>query len=361
MSEIMMYKNAPVAQIVKGSSIPFDNTGTSLSSTNIQDAIAEVSDLSRYGMIMNSDIHTLDDFVHLLHSSTTARGFIGNINITTDIGVGVTGWAKIMAFANNPPNNGSANVLMYCWFFPGLNAYADPHYCIITGHTDGAYTVSEKGPFIGYNDKTFGITREASHTTSMTGYWAAMLNSNSTGSPVLPTSGKWWHVISMDWAGTTGTSPANDWVSQLAISTQDSGGGVFYRHTDPGGNNNIDNSSWNRLAEGAWNGCAWSLGPVLLQSGNNLVTMDFTFETQCLYIIILSITAGSGAHFYTPTIYLGALRENSDSANFDYTYLAGLADHPRELTSVTRISGNTLRLTASAACRWQIYRFLKTS
>lgn len=312
-------------------------------------------------MIINTDIHTLDDFVHLLHSSTTARGFIGNINITADIGVGVTGWAKVMAFANNPPNNGSTNIAMYCWFFPTYNNFGNPYYCIISGHTDGNYTVAEQGPLVAYNDKTFGITREASHTTSMSGYWAAMLNSAQAGSPVLPTSGKWWHVISMDWGGTPGTSPANNWVSQLAIATQDSvGGGVFYRHND-GTSSDIDNGEWRRLAEGNWIGCAWSLGPVLLETANDRVTIDFTFETQCLYIIVLSITAGSGAHFYTPTIYLGGLRENSNSANFDYTYLAGLADHPRELTSVTRVSGNTLRLTASAASRWQIYRFLKTS
>ena len=70
-----------------------------------------------------------------------------------------------------------------------------------------------------------------------------MLNSNNTNStamgyPTLPSSGKWWHVISMDWTGTD----TNNWISQLALPTQD-GGVPHYRRNDNGGGVSIDSST----------------------------------------------------------------------------------------------------------------------
>lgn len=76
-----------------------------------------------------------------------------------------------------------------------------------------------------------------------------MCNSTQTGSPVLPTAGKWWHVISMDW-----TNDVKNWMSQLAIATQD-GSGVWWRRNDTGGTS-IDSYSWHRLAEGNSSGAA---------------------------------------------------------------------------------------------------------
>ena len=97
---------------------------------------------------------------------------------------------------------------------------------------------------------TFKVTRGSSVSTATTGYWAAMCNSTQTGSPVLPTSGKWWHVISMDWSG----NDIKNWVSQLAIATQD-GSGVWWRRNDTGGTT-INSYSWHRLAEGNSSGAA---------------------------------------------------------------------------------------------------------
>jgi len=97
------------------------------------------------------------------------------------------------------------------------------------------------------------VTRGVSQSTSTAGYWSAMVNSNSTGSPTTPTAGKWWHILSMDWKG----SDLKNWVSQLAIATQD-GNGVWWRRNDSPGRDDISSSTWHRLAEGDSNGAAIS-------------------------------------------------------------------------------------------------------
>lgn len=90
------------------------------------------------------------------------------------------------------------------------------------------------------NKTTFQVIRNTSISTSTTGYWAAMANSNSTGSPVLPTSSAWWHVISMDWID---NSPKN-WVSQVAFPTKDaSGKPPYYRH-NTGSTDDISSATW---------------------------------------------------------------------------------------------------------------------
>ena len=90
----------------------------------------------------------------------------------------------------------------------------------------------------------------ASRATTTGKSWVSMMNSSSTGSPVLPTAGKWWHVLSLDcW-----NSAPNNWVSQLAIATQDTAG-VWYRK-NPSSGTSIDEAAWNRLAEGDASGNA---------------------------------------------------------------------------------------------------------
>lgn len=96
---------------------------------------------------------------------------------------------------------------------------------------------------------TFKVTRGASISTNTASYWAAMVNSGQAGSPILPTANKWWHILSMDW-----NSDTSNWISQLAIATQD-GNGVWWRRNDASGTN-IDSSTWHRLAEGDTNGNA---------------------------------------------------------------------------------------------------------
>jgi hypothetical protein len=85
---------------------------------------------------------------------------------------------------------------------------------------------------------TFATTRGASRSTSGAGYWAAMVNSTENGSPTLPSSSAWWHVISMDWTGSDNTN----WFSQFALPTQ-SGGVPHYRRNDASGTS-IESSTW---------------------------------------------------------------------------------------------------------------------
>lgn len=121
----------------------------------------------------------------------------------------------------------------------------------VKGLGTAAYTAS--GDYIASSDnglKTIKVDRGVSHTTAQSGYWAAMLRSSSAGSPVLPTAGKWWHVLSMDWTGDDVTK----WISQLAIPTKDDNG-VWYRKNDAEGTG-IDASTWHRLAEGDSSGNA---------------------------------------------------------------------------------------------------------
>ena len=89
-----------------------------------------------------------------------------------------------------------------------------------------------------------------SKSTADTGNWVAMCNSGSTGSPTLPTSNAWWHVLSLDcWKGAP-----NSWVSQLAIATQNNNG-VWWRRNNEGGTS-INSATWHRLAEGNAEGYA---------------------------------------------------------------------------------------------------------
>lgn len=94
-------------------------------------------------------------------------------------------------------------------------------------------------PLSDLGNTTFKVTRGASQSTKNTGYWAGMLHSTQGGSPTLPSPNKWWHIISMDWTGTD----TNNWISQLALPTQD-GGVPYYRKNDRGGGVSIDDSTW---------------------------------------------------------------------------------------------------------------------
>lgn len=89
----------------------------------------------------------------------------------------------------------------------------------------------------------------SSRSTATSGSWMSMVNSSAGGSPVTPTAG-WWTVLSADcW-----NSAPNNWVSQLALPTQDTSG-VWWRRNDSGGTS-IDSSAWRRLAEGDSDGNA---------------------------------------------------------------------------------------------------------
>lgn len=93
-------------------------------------------------------------------------------------------------------------------------------------------------PLYDLGNATFKVTRGASQSTKNTGYWAGMLNSGQEGSPTLPSTGAWWHVISMDWT----SNDSNNWISQLALPTQH--GGVPHYRRNNATDTSIDSSTW---------------------------------------------------------------------------------------------------------------------
>lgn len=87
--------------------------------------------------------------------------------------------------------------------------------------------------------------RGSSISSSGSGYWAAMCNSNDNGSPTLPTTNAWWHVLSMDWMGND--TDVTNWCSQLALPTQD-GSSLYWRRNDAGGTS-INSSTWHKVID----------------------------------------------------------------------------------------------------------------
>lgn len=319
-------------------------------------ALSDFQNDNAVSMIMRSDISTLADFVNLCNTSGTARGFTGNINITQDIGIGRTGWIKLVALSNNPPNS-QYSLNLYCIFIPANTDEFE--YAFING-TNGSYSVVSYGKLIGFGDKTFKVDRESSHTTSLSGYWAAMLHSTQAGSPVLPVANKWWHVLSMDWAGTPGTSPVKNWVSQLAIATQETDG-VYYRKNASGGNSDIDNASWQRLAEGNSNGHAQYAdgltGFIDKSTKYENTSITYDFQTQRLYLVMLGGGAGSGSYSYDPSLYIVCCRSNNVTDILQYYKIFG---NTYSITSATRSQTGTNKfvLQASHSVRWTIFPFL---
>lgn len=119
----------------------------------------------------------------------------------------------------------------------------------VTPSSGSAYNVSIKGlgsaAYTAVGTGVVEVGRGSSRSTASTGTWTAMCRSDQTGSPVCPTSAKWWNIISMDnW----GSAP-NNWTSQLAVATQDDvTKGVWWRCNDSGGTS-INSSTWHKLAD----------------------------------------------------------------------------------------------------------------
>lgn len=93
------------------------------------------------------EVASLNDLVGLMEYSNDKRCFSGVIKITANIGVGVTGWARIIAIAQNGVNNGTYDIGMFCTFFPaGTSDFVN--YALIDGKTTGNYSVSKVGKFV---------------------------------------------------------------------------------------------------------------------------------------------------------------------------------------------------------------------
>ncbi len=93
------------------------------------------------------EVASLDDLVGLMDYSFDKRCFSGVIKITTNIGIGVTGWRRIIAIAQNAVNNGTYDIGMFCMFFPA-DTSDFVNYALIDGKTTGNYSVSKTGQFV---------------------------------------------------------------------------------------------------------------------------------------------------------------------------------------------------------------------
>lgn len=147
---------------------------------------------------------------------------------------------------------------------------------------------------------TMAVTRTSSKTTAASGYWAAMCNSSQTGGPTLPTSGKWWHVISMDWSGTD----PNNWYSQLALPTQD-GGVPYYRRNNASGTT-IESSTWHKfitdenISSQSVN-YANSAGKATSDGNGDSISTTYVKKNASTSSATTGITASQSSHTHTLT------------------------------------------------------------
>lgn len=118
------------------------------------------SDVSALGFSQLSNVSTLDDFVSLLNLSS-GLGFSGRVKINADIGVGVTGWCRVIALSQNSPNNQQYALGMFCIFFPADSS--NVRWALIDGHTTGSYTVTGTGT-LPYTDHTYNFSGSNFHS-----------------------------------------------------------------------------------------------------------------------------------------------------------------------------------------------------
>ena len=106
-------------------------------------------------------VNSLDEFVNLMSNSGNDRCYAGVIKINSDIGVGVTGWTRIFAIAQNSPNNQQYSLGMFCIFFPADSS--NIRWALIDGHTTGSYTVTGTG-ILPYTDHTYNFSGSNFHS-----------------------------------------------------------------------------------------------------------------------------------------------------------------------------------------------------
>ena len=115
----------PAAVAVKGNNEQSYRTG------NVNLTASNIGSLwSASGVTINN----LNDLANLLNNSSGERAFAVTAKITTDIGVGVTGWQRILGLSQNGPNNGSYDLGLYCIFLPSATSEV-MRYAIINGKT----------------------------------------------------------------------------------------------------------------------------------------------------------------------------------------------------------------------------------
>lgn len=169
--------------------------------------------------------------------------------------------------------------------------------------------------FIEPGVKTFQVVRGVSFSSSRQGYWAGMLRSDQAGSPTLPISNKWFHVLSMDW-----DNDSSNWVSQLAIGTQDdTTSGVWWRCNNATGTD-ISSSTWNHLIDEMQLYISGNEGKITLRTSGINKAHFYTGNANIGLRDCNSIVE-NGLHYYTsngPSTTLGA--STTDGALYSQAY-----------------------------------------
>lgn len=163
---------------------------------------------------------------------------------------------------------------------------------------------------------TFNVTRGASVSAITNGFWAAMCHSTQTANTALPRAGEWWHVISMDWS-----NDANNWVSQLAVATQQNNG-VWWRRNNAGGTS-INSSTWHRLAEGEADGMA---------------------------------TKAVNANYATNAGYASSAGSAGSASYSSYVYANSRTTHSSDVNNSFMIANGGHRVTIQQDCNLVVYR-----
>ncbi len=238
------------------------------------------------------------------------------------------------------------------WAAPSYTTNTNTTYTIATGDSNGqikvtpssgsAYNVSVKGlgnaAYATVGGTVVKANRGSSMSTSTTGCWTSMCNSGQTGSPTLPTASKWWHVLSMDWS-----DDAKNWVSQLAVATQD-GSGVWWRKNDASGTD-VSSSTWHRLAEGDADGNATNANKV-----NNL-TVQTAVPANAVFTDTDTKVTSVGNH-YAPTedanAKLSADASSSTAATWNSTSLVTGVDIKRDAKGhVVGVAVDSIKMPAN--------------
>ena len=197
----------------------------------------------------------------------------------------------------------------------------------VTPSSGSAYNVGVKGlgtaAYANLANTVFEVGKASSRSTATVGTWTAMCNSTQTGSPTLPTAGKWWNVMSLNnWSDSS-----TNWVSQLAVATQDTLNGVWWRANDAAGTS-INSSTWHQFADGSKIG--WARYGTTSSTSKIKINIKPTAGWMLSFVVtiyqgyvakkfmISGYQYGSN-HWYSPTaVLLGSSNNTSASVYFGY-------------------------------------------
>lgn len=132
------------------------------------DVSISANNVGALGVVGNVTVSSLDDLVALCLNSGNNKAFEGPINISTDIGVGMTGWCNTIGACLNAPNNGNSNIGLFCLFM-STRTSVNPRYAIIDGKTTGNYSVTATGIFTKSSDIPDISTKVSKSGDTMTG------------------------------------------------------------------------------------------------------------------------------------------------------------------------------------------------